>query len=134
VTNFDNMAAARAWLSRAKHLADQSGSAVVIGWTDLVAGYLADDPLRGREAMERAAATAEAASDPEIASMTLADLGMWHVGSGDLNRGMTMLDEAMAATLAEPGRIAAQLRQLAARSDKSADTRTRAWSGSAISH
>jgi hypothetical protein len=107
---------------------------VVIGWTDLVAGYLADDPLRGREAIERAAATAEAASDPEIASMTLADLGMWHVGSGDLNRGMTMLDEAMAATLAEPGRIAAQLRQLAARSDKSADTRTHAWSGSAISH
>jgi hypothetical protein len=104
---------------------------VVIGWTDLVAGYLADDPLWGREAMERAAAAAEAASDPDIASMALVDFGMWHVGSGDLNRGMTMLDEAMAATLAEPGRIAAQLRQLAARFGKSADTRTRAWSGSA---
>ena len=78
LTNFDNVAAARGWLSRAKHLADQSGSPVVIGWTDLVAGYLADDPLRGREAIERAAATAEAASDPDLATMALADLGLWH--------------------------------------------------------
>jgi DNA-binding CsgD family transcriptional regulator len=105
LTNFDNVAAARGWLSRAKHLADQSGSPVVIGWTDLVAGYLADDPLRGREAIERAAATAEAASDPDLATMALADLGLWHVSSGDLDRGMMMLDEAMAATLAEPGRM-----------------------------
>jgi hypothetical protein len=37
--------------------------------------------------------------------MALADLGLWHVSSGDLDRGMMMLDEAMAATLAEPGRM-----------------------------
>jgi DNA-binding CsgD family transcriptional regulator len=105
MTNLDNVAAAHGWLSRARHLAVRSGGAVVVGWSDLISGYLAEDPDDGRRLIEKAAAAAEAASDEDLATMALADLGLWHVTTGNVERGMTMLDEAMAATLAGPRRM-----------------------------
>ena len=105
LTNFDNVAAARGWLSRAQHLADLSRDPVVSGWADLVTGYLAEDVEQGREAIERAAATADTTSDADLATMSLADLGLWHVTAGNIDRGLAMLDEAMAVTLAEPRRL-----------------------------
>ena len=35
LTNFDNEAAARGWLSRTRHLAELSRDPVVLGWADL---------------------------------------------------------------------------------------------------
>jgi len=102
LTNFDNVTAARGWLARAQRQATLSEDPVAVGWTDLIAGYLAEDRDAGRRAIERAAAAAESASDADLATMALADLGLWHVYAGDVDRGMAMLDEAMAATLAIP--------------------------------
>jgi len=105
LANLDNVAAARGWLSRAEHLADRSGDPVVIGWTDLASGYLAEDHAEGRRRLARAALAAETASDLDLATMALADAGLSHVTGGDVEHGMAMLDEAMAVSLAEPRRM-----------------------------
>jgi DNA-binding CsgD family transcriptional regulator len=102
LANYDNPTAAGGWLSRAERLAARSGDPVVVGWTDLVSGYLTDEQSEGRRRLERAAAAAESAADVDLATMALADLGLWHVTAGDFDQGVAMLDEAMAATLAEP--------------------------------
>jgi DNA-binding CsgD family transcriptional regulator/tetratricopeptide (TPR) repeat protein len=102
LANYDNPTAARGWLSRAERLAARSGDPVVVGWTDLVSGYLADEQGESRRRLERAAAAAESAADVDLATMALADLGLWHVTAGEIDQGIAMLDEAMAATLAEP--------------------------------
>jgi tetratricopeptide (TPR) repeat protein len=102
LANYDNATAAGSWLSRAQHLAARSGDPVVMGWTDLVSGYLAEEQDEGRRRLERAAAAAENTADVDLATMSLADLGLWHVTAGEVDQGVAMLDEAMAATLAEP--------------------------------
>jgi DNA-binding CsgD family transcriptional regulator len=102
LANYDNATAAGGWLSRAQHLAARSGDPVVMGWTDLVSGYLAEEQDEGRRRLERAAAAAENTADVDLATMALADLGLWHVTAGEVDQGVAMLDEAMAATLAEP--------------------------------
>lgn len=100
--NYDNATAASGWVSRAARLAARSGDPVAVGWTDLMSGYLADEQGEGRRRLERAAAAAESAADVDLATMALADLGLWHVTAGEIDQGIAMLDEAMAATLAEP--------------------------------
>jgi len=102
LTNYDNATAAGGWLSRAEHLAARSGDAVVQGWTDLVSGYLVEEQHECRRRLERAAEAARGAADVDLATMALADLGLWHVTAGEIDVGVAMLDEAMAATLAEP--------------------------------
>lgn len=105
LTNFDNEAAAAGWFSRARHLATLSGDDAVQGWVTLVSGYTAPDPREGLRLLEEAATTAQSLSDPDLATMALADLGLWHVTAGAVDRGMAMLDEAMAATFAQPRRM-----------------------------
>jgi DNA-binding CsgD family transcriptional regulator len=100
LSNFDNAAAARGWLSRARHLAGRGGDPVTVGWVTLVSGYLAGEQAEGRRLIETAAAAADSLSDADLACMALADLGLWHVASGDVDSGMRLLDEAMAATFA----------------------------------
>jgi DNA-binding CsgD family transcriptional regulator len=102
LTNFDNAAAGHGWLARAGQAAERSGDPSVRGWVTLLSGYFADDPGEGRRLLEDAAATAAAHGDVDLATMALADLGLSHVVAGEVDRGMGMLDEAMAATLAEP--------------------------------
>ena len=86
----------------ARRLAAASEDPLMLGWADLVTGYLADDADEGRRSLERAAETAGRVGDTDLANMALADLGLWHVTSGDLRRGLAMLDEALAATLSAP--------------------------------
>lgn len=105
LTNFDNLAAAHGWLARAQHLAHESGNDAAVGWTTLVSGYVADDPDEGLRLMESASSTAASVSDRDLSTMALADLGLWHVTTGDVSQGMAMLDEAMAAAFAEPRRM-----------------------------
>ncbi len=99
LTNLDNDAAARGWLARAAHLSDRLDDPVVRGWVDLFGGYLTEDSERSRQQIERASAAASEAGDADLATMALADLGLWHVLGGDAATGLAMLDEAMAATL-----------------------------------
>lgn len=105
LSNFDNLAAADGWLARARHLARRSGDAVAAGWVTLVSGYVAADQDEARRLIEAAASSAASLSDRDLSTMALADLGLWHVTTGDAGQGMAMLDEAMAATFAEPRRM-----------------------------
>lgn len=102
LTNFDNAVAGHGWLVQARHMADRSNDPSVIGWVTLVSGYFAGDPHEGLRLLEAAAETASSQADRDLATMAKADLGFSHVMAGNVERGMGMLDEAMAATLAEP--------------------------------
>jgi DNA-binding CsgD family transcriptional regulator len=105
LTNLDNVAAAHGWLARARHAAGRCDDPAVLGWTELVSAYLADDPARSLQELESAAAVAEAARDTDLATMAMADLGLLYVSRGDVERGLRLLDEAMAATFALPRRM-----------------------------
>jgi DNA-binding CsgD family transcriptional regulator/tetratricopeptide (TPR) repeat protein len=102
LTNFDNAPAGHGWLARARQAAQRGRDPSVSGWVTLLSGYFADDRDEGLRLLEAAAATASLRSDVDLATMALADLGLSHVVAGDVDRGMDMLDQAMAATLAEP--------------------------------
>ena len=102
LTNFDNAAAGHGWLARARQAAGRSNDLSATGWVTLLSGYFADDQSEGRRLLEDAAATAASQEDLDLATMAMADLGLSHVMTGDVARGMAMLDQAMAATLAEP--------------------------------
>lgn len=102
LTNFDNASAGHGWLARARQAAERGDDLSVSGWVTLLSGYFADDRDEGLRLLEAAAAAASSQSDVDLATMALADLGLSHVVAGHLDRGMAMLDEAMAATLAEP--------------------------------
>ena len=103
LTNLDNDAAARGWLARAEHVAGQVADVVVRGWIDLFAGYLAVDSEQARRQIELAGQAAAESGDVDLATMALADLGLWHVLGGEPGTGMAMLDEAMATTLSAEG-------------------------------
>jgi DNA-binding CsgD family transcriptional regulator/tetratricopeptide (TPR) repeat protein len=102
LTNFDNAPAGHGWLARARQAAQRGHDPSVSGWVTLLSGYFADDPDEGLRLLEAAAATASSQSDVDLATMAMADLGLSHVVAGDVGRGMDLLDQAMAATLAEP--------------------------------
>ncbi|HET7690714.1 MAG TPA: LuxR C-terminal-related transcriptional regulator [Nocardioidaceae bacterium] len=102
LTNFDNASAGHGWLARAREAAERSNNLTVGGWVTLLSGYFADDRSEGLRLLEAAATTAALQEDLDLATMATADLGLSHVIAGDVGRGMAMLDEAMAATLAEP--------------------------------
>jgi DNA-binding CsgD family transcriptional regulator len=102
LTNFDNAAAGHGWLARARQAAGRSNDLSATGWVTLLSGYFAEDQSEGRRLLEDAAATAASQEDLDLAIMAMADLGLSHVMTGDVDRGMAMLDQAMAATLAEP--------------------------------
>ncbi|WP_432478323.1 helix-turn-helix transcriptional regulator [Nocardioides sp. GXQ0305] len=102
LSNFDNDAAADGWLARARTLARRGDSDVVAGWVTLVSGYVASDPVEGRRLIESAADTAARLSDRDLATMARADLGLWHVASGEVDSGLALLDEALAEAFGEP--------------------------------
>ena len=102
LTNFDNAAAGHGWLARARQAAGRSNDLSVSGWVTLLSGYFADNQSEGRRLLEEAAAAAASQQDLDLATMALADLGLSYVAAGEVDQGMAMLDEAMAATLAEP--------------------------------
>lgn len=105
LTNFDNPAAADGWLARARQLAADSHEQPAVGWTTLVSGYVAADADEGVRLLREAAAIAASSGDVDLSTMALADLGLWHVSTGDIDRGMGMLDEALAAAFARPQRM-----------------------------
>ena len=105
LSNLDNVFAARGWLARAGNLARGSGDDLMVGWVTLVSGYVEDDPDEGRRLLESAAATATSLGDLDLSTMAVADLGLWHATRGEVDRGMRMLDEALATAFGAPHRM-----------------------------
>jgi len=98
LTNLDNGAAAQGWLARAARFAETTESNVVRGWVLLVGAFLGDPQLLAAS-FEEARALARTVGDTALETMALADLGLLSVTNGDVDQGMRLLDEAMAATL-----------------------------------
>jgi DNA-binding NarL/FixJ family response regulator len=85
------------WLSRAKTLMGGDPDPREQGWVALSCGMFEPDRSRKNELFESALAAARATGDVDLEVTTLAYLGASRVHAGELNDGMTMLDEALAA-------------------------------------
>ena len=95
-----NDAAADGWLARAETLAMRAGDSSVPGWVSLARAEAASDAV---EAMARSRSALELArrfDDPDLEIVSLARLGLLRVTLGEVDDGITHLDEAMAAVSA----------------------------------
>lgn len=99
LTNLENDSAAGGWLARATRAAERTSDSVVRGWLLLIGAYLSRDATEQREGLEEARRLAVQSSDEGLYAMALADLGLLLVAGGEVQDGMTLLDEAMATTL-----------------------------------
>lgn len=100
LSNLDDPAVAQGWISRARSAAALSDEEQLNGWLWLMEGYTSDDPVRQRELLGQALDLARRLGDPDLELSALTDLGLAMVNSGDVSAGLTLLDEAMAGTLA----------------------------------
>ena len=97
---FRNDAAADGWLARAETLAMRAEDPAVLGWISLAR---AEATFDATEAIARSRSALEVArryDDPDLEIVSLARLGLLQVASGEIDDGITRLDEAMAAVSA----------------------------------
>jgi ATP/maltotriose-dependent transcriptional regulator MalT len=94
-----NEAAANGWLARAETAAATGDPSPLQGWFDMMRGFLAaGHNLRlAAELQQRALDFAIASGDRDLELVTRADLGLTTARSGNLEAGLAMVDEAMAA-------------------------------------
>ena len=100
LVNLGNGAAARGWLARAERVTRSLDPNPLQGWLWLMAGYMSIEPDAGHALTARALEFAQRTGDVDLELVALSDLGIALVVHGRVNEGITMLDEAMAATLA----------------------------------
>ncbi len=94
---FRNDAAADGWLARAQTLATELDSSSAKGWIALAQ---AEASLQASEAValgRQALATARKYRDPDLEVISLARMGLIEVATGDVESGVSHLDESMAA-------------------------------------
>lgn len=92
-----NQAAARAWFLRASRLVENEPPCVEQGWVAVAAlGCDVDDPVVLLDRAELALDRARRFGDVNLETKALADAGLAHVQAGRIDRGMELLDEAMA--------------------------------------
>lgn len=100
LVNLGNEAAARGWLERARRASRAESSSPLEGWLQLMEGYLSRDVDAGRVQLEKALHWAQDNGDIDLELLAMSDLGLSLVMAGEAQRGMALLDEAMAGTLA----------------------------------
>jgi DNA-binding NarL/FixJ family response regulator len=92
-----NEPASNGWVARAEGLLRGSPPGVEHGWLRLTQGDRSLEPERIREHAEAAMEIGRSARDANLEASALALLGRARVLDGDLDGGMTVLDEAMTA-------------------------------------
>jgi DNA-binding CsgD family transcriptional regulator/predicted negative regulator of RcsB-dependent stress response len=96
-------AVSRGWLRRGSHLLEDIDPTPIHGWITLGEGFLSviydKDAVRGRELSEDAAKLGRSLGDVHLEMMATGQAGMCMVLSGDVKRGMPLLDEAAAAAI-----------------------------------
>ena len=103
---FDNDAAARGWLARAERLLHDVAPGAEQGWLDLARSEGAHDAGDAARLARSALDVALAARDPDLELRALAQLGLVEVTLGNVDQGLSRLDEAMAAaTSGEPANL-----------------------------
>jgi tetratricopeptide (TPR) repeat protein len=95
-----NAPASSGWLARATGLLRDEPASGARGWLDLTIGTLSDEPGAMRERAESALERARSYGDADLEASALALLGRALILSGDVDDGMTALDEAMTAATA----------------------------------
>ncbi|HEX8082913.1 MAG TPA: LuxR C-terminal-related transcriptional regulator [Solirubrobacteraceae bacterium] len=92
-------AEANGWLGRARRLLDELETGSEHGWLAIEEAKRAGTPEEAAACAERALAIARAADDVDVEISALAQLGLAKTTLGDVDGGMALLDEAMAAAL-----------------------------------
>jgi tetratricopeptide (TPR) repeat protein len=96
-TAMGNLTASRAWFARARRLVEAEPPCLEQGWVAVAAmGCDVDDPAALLAAAELALDRARRFGDVNLETKALADAGLAHVQAGRVDRGMALLDEAMA--------------------------------------
>jgi DNA-binding NarL/FixJ family response regulator len=92
-----NEPASRGWLARAEGLVSELPDGAHAGWLALTRGRLRPNPADAVEDAEAAIAVGRERRDPDLEASGIALLGLALVDGGDVEVGLTRLDEAMAA-------------------------------------
>jgi DNA-binding CsgD family transcriptional regulator len=103
---FGNDAAARGWLARAERLLRDVAPGAEQGWIDLARSEGSRTSSAAATYAEAALDSALTAGDSDLELRALAQLGFARVSGGEVDEGLTQLDEAMAAaTSGEPASL-----------------------------
>lgn len=100
VVNLGNEPAAHGWLARAERVTEALEPNPLQGWLWLLRGFLSGHTETARRLLKLAIEFARTSGDADLELVALADLGLAMVVAGDVDEGLALLDEAMAATLA----------------------------------
>lgn len=95
IASYGNEAAANGWLARAERLAAQDGPGPLEGWILLLRAYIGADAELALQVLE----LARRDHDVDLELCALADAGLALVKSSEIDRGLALIDEAMAGTL-----------------------------------
>jgi ATP/maltotriose-dependent transcriptional regulator MalT len=91
-----NISAMNGWFARAERLLGEIGSCAEQGWFDLYRATMTAPPATLREIARSTTVLARAHSNPDLAGLAIANMGLGAVAIGDLIEGLTNIDEAMA--------------------------------------
>ncbi len=101
-----NEAAANGWLARAERLLADVAPDAERGWVELARSERAREPAAAGPLAASALEVAVATGDADLELRALAQLGLSEVSVGEVDKGLTRLDEAMAAaTGGEPATL-----------------------------
>jgi DNA-binding CsgD family transcriptional regulator len=92
-----DLAVAGGWISRAASLAEKAGDCAEVGWLALMQSALAGDPEQMKQLAERAIGLGRSLPDSDLEVVGLSAKGLAHVYAAEVDEGMALLDEAMAA-------------------------------------
>jgi DNA-binding CsgD family transcriptional regulator len=96
--DFGNPAAFSGWLGRAERVLRDSGGSEMAGWFRLVQAHDTSDLDRSRKQAEQVLDVARNAGDFDLELCTLGFLGEILVAMAEVDRGLALIDEAMAGT------------------------------------
>jgi len=100
VVNLGNEPAARGWLARAERVTAALEPNTLQGWLWLLRAFLSGHHEKACRLLKLAIEFARTSEDADLELVALADLGLAMVVVGEVDDGLALLDEAMAATLA----------------------------------
>ncbi len=96
--NFDNRAAANGWVARAERLLTGDDDPLA-GWVWMSKAYVTSDPSAAIRLCEQSLTVARALGDLDLELCSLSGLGEKLVMAGEVDKGLSLVDEAMAGTL-----------------------------------